>query len=237
MDRAIARAPGTIERIAGADLTDALDCNVYVVYGRDEALLVDTGTGRASFDVPTEVATAIVTHLHADHSAGAAALARAGLVILAHPWTAAGLMSGDEERAGLDRARTWGMYPSDQRLEPCPHVRAIDDGLRLDLGGCVVHVVSTPGHSSGHLSLLVESDDDRRSLVAGDLVFPGGTISLQVMPDCHIESLWQSIEQVRAFEPDALYAGHLAPVENDATSHLDSALAEFRSGRIPRSHD
>jgi glyoxylase-like metal-dependent hydrolase (beta-lactamase superfamily II) len=97
--------------------------------------------------------------------------------------------------------------------------------------------VSTPGHSSGHLSLQVEGEDGRRSLVAGDLVFPGGTISLQVMPDCHIESLWQSIERVRTFEPDALYAGHLPPLENDAVSHIDAALAEFRSGRVPRSHD
>jgi hydroxyacylglutathione hydrolase len=238
MDRTIgARAPGTIDRIAGADLTDPLDCNVYVVHGRDRALLVDTGTGRVPFEIPAEVTMAIVTHLHADHSAGAAALGRAGLEMLAHPWTADGLMSGDEERAGLDRARAWGMYPSDQRLEPCPGVTAIDDGARIDLGGCVVQVVSTPGHSAGHLSLQVEGEDGRRSLVAGDLIFPGGTISLQVMPDCHIESLWQSIERVRGFEPDALYAGHLPPVEKDATSHIDAALAEFRSGRVPRSHD
>jgi hydroxyacylglutathione hydrolase len=238
MDRAIgARVPGKVERIAGADLTDPLDCNVYVVYGRDKALLVDTGTGRVPLDVPPEVAMVIVTHLHADHSAGAAALAREGLALLAHPWTAAGLMSGDEERAGLDRARAWGMYPSDQRLEPCPDVTTIDDDARIDLGGCAVHVVFTPGHSSGHLSLQVEGEGGRRSLVAGDLVFPGGTISLQVMPDCHIESLWQSIERVRTFEPDALYAGHLLPVENDATSHIDIALAGFRSGRVPRSHD
>jgi hydroxyacylglutathione hydrolase len=238
MDRTIgARAPGTIERVAGAGLTDAVDCNVYVVYGRDRALLVDTGAGRTPFEIPSEVETALVTHLHADHAAGAAAIARAGIEVLAHPWTAEGLVAGDEQRAGLDRARAWGMYPSDQRLEPCPAVTPIDDGARIELGGCSVDVVATPGHSSGHLSLQVEAEDGRRSLVAGDLVFPDGTISLQVMPDCHIESLWQSIERVRAFAPDALYAGHLSPVEHDATNHIDAALGEFRSGRIPRSHD
>ena len=146
-------------------------------------------------------------------------------------------MAGDEERAGLDRARRWGMYPSDQRLEPCPEVKPIDDGARIDLGGCVVQVIATPGHSSGHLSLQVEGEVSRRSLIAGDLVSPGGTISLQVMPDCHIESLWKSIERVRIFEPDALYAGHLSPVEQHAMSHINAVLGEFRSGRIPRSHD
>ena len=97
-------------------------------------------------------------------------------------------------------------------------------------------VVETPGHAAGHLSLLVTAEDGRRSLIAGDLVFPGGTISLQVMPDCDIETLWQSIERVRPFEPDALYAGHLDPVEQGASGHVEAALQAFRSGRIPPDH-
>ena len=112
------RVPGTIARIAGAELTHPLDCNVYVVYGREEALLVDTGVGRAPLEIPSEVTTVIVTHLHADHSAGAAALGRAGLRVRAHPWTADGLMAGDEERAGLDRARRWGCTQATNGLSP-----------------------------------------------------------------------------------------------------------------------
>jgi glyoxylase-like metal-dependent hydrolase (beta-lactamase superfamily II) len=223
-----------VERIAGADLTDAYDCNVYVIYGRDRAVMVDAGSGRASLNVPSEVDTVILTHLHADHAAGARALGARGLRILAHPWTAEGLAHGDEERAGLARARAWGMYPPEQRLEPWPEVESVDDGASFDLGGCRVEVVATPGHASGHISLLVESG--KRALVAGDLVFPGGTISLQVMPDCNIDAIWQSIERVRELEPDELHAGHLAPVESGAVSHLDRALAAFRTGRIPPDH-
>ena len=69
-------------------------------------------------------------------------------------------------------------------------------------GGCRVTVVATPGHAAGHISLLVEADG--RSLVAGDLVFPGGTISLQVMPDCSIDSIWQSIERCACSSRTAL---------------------------------
>jgi glyoxylase-like metal-dependent hydrolase (beta-lactamase superfamily II) len=126
------------------------------------------------------------------------------------------------------------MYLPDQRLDAWPAVETIDDGAELDLGDCRVTVVATPGHAAGHISLIVEAR--RRSLVAGDLVFPGGTISLQIMPDCSIDSIWQSIEQVRLLEPDALYAGHLAPVTSGATSHLDAALEAFRAGRIPPDH-
>jgi hydroxyacylglutathione hydrolase len=226
--------PGTIERIAGADLTDAWDCNVYVVHGRERAVLVDAGAGRASFPVPDAVDCVILTHLHADHAAGARRLGERGLPVLAEAWTAEGLAAGDEERSGLRRAREWGMYPRDQRLGAWPDVASIEDGTTLDLGGCTIEVVETPGHSLGHISLLVHAE--RRSLIAGDIVFPGGTISLQVQPDCSIDSIWQSIERLRALEPDALYAGHLEPVPTDATAHLDAALAEFRAGRVPPDH-
>jgi glyoxylase-like metal-dependent hydrolase (beta-lactamase superfamily II) len=229
-----ARAPGTIERIAGSDLTDAYDCNVYAIFGRDRALLVDAGAGRVPLDVPPEVDAVILTHLHADHAAGARALGERGLPILAHPWTAEGLAVGDEERSGLARARSWGMYPADQRLDAWPTVERIDERAELDLGDCLVTVVPTPGHAAGHISLLIEAGT--RSLIAGDLIFPGGTISLQVMPDCSIDAIWQSIEHVRVLQPDALYAGHLAPVTSDALSHLDAALEKFRAGRIPPDH-
>jgi hydroxyacylglutathione hydrolase len=227
-------APGTIEQVAGSDLTGAWDCNVYVVYGRDRAVLVDAGAGRAPFPVPAAVDCVILTHLHADHAAGARRLGELGLPILAESWTADGLAAGDEERSGLRRARDWGMYPPDQRLDAWPDVATIEDGTTLDLGDCTVEIIETPGHSLGHISLLVEAE--RRSLIAGDIVFPGGTISLQVQPDCSIDSIWQSIERVRALEPVALYSGHLEPVLADAATHLDAALEAFRAGRVPPDH-
>jgi hydroxyacylglutathione hydrolase len=225
-----------IERVGGFGLTEALDCNVYVIRGRDRAVLVDAGAGRTPLPVPDDVDTVILTHLHADHAAGAQALGRRGLAILAHPWTAEGLRAGDEVRSGLARARGWGMYPADQTLPAWPDVHALEEGAELELGGCHIRVVETPGHSDGHISLLV-LQDGVRSLIAGDLVFPGGTISLQVMPDCSIEALWHSIERVREFAPDALYAGHLEPVTSDATAHIDRALAVFNTGFVPPSHD
>lgn len=224
-----------IERIGGAGLTEALDCNVYVIRGRDRAVLVDAGAGRRPLPVPEDVDAVILTHLHADHAAGAQALGRRGLAILAHPWTVEGLATGDEERSGLARARAWGMYPADQALPAWPHAQPLEDADELELGGCRIRVLETPGHADGHLSLLVE-EDGVRSLVAGDLVFPGGTISLLVMPDCSIDALWHSIVRVRELAPGALYAGHLDPVTSGATAHLDQALAVFGNGAIPPQH-
>jgi hydroxyacylglutathione hydrolase len=225
-----------IERIAGAGISDALDCNVYAIHGRDRSVLIDAGAGRTPLAVPERADAVILTHLHADHAAGAQALGRRGLAVLAHPWTAEGLARGDEQRSGLARARGWGMYPADQTLPAWPDVETIEDGAVIDLGDGRITAVATPGHADGHISLLVE-DDGVRSLIAGDLVFPGGTISLQVMPDCSIEAIWHSIERVRALAPEALYAGHLEPVTTGARDHLDKALAVFATGFVPPSHE
>jgi glyoxylase-like metal-dependent hydrolase (beta-lactamase superfamily II) len=125
-----------------------------------------------------------------------------------------------------------GFYPAGFRLEACA-ADGIDDGATLDLGGCTLTAIATPGHADGHLSFLVEDRDGRRTLLAGDLVFPGGRVVLQPLPDCRLDELWESLARVRALAPDALYAGHCEPVETGASDHLDVALAAFASGGIP----
>lgn len=226
-----------IERIGGGALgpllTDPFDGSFYVVRGRRRAILVDTGCGRRALRPPADVDTVLLTHLHLDHAGGAAALGAAGLRVLAHPWTAQALRTGDEERAGLLTAREQGIYPPDLRLKACPSVEDLDGGAVLDLGGGRLHVLDTPGHSDGHLAFLVEGSDGRRVLLAGDLVFAGGRVVLQALPDCRPERLRASLEQVRTLGPDALLAGHGEAVEHGATAHIDAALRHFEAGALP----
>ncbi len=226
-----------IEHIGGGALgpllTDPLDGSFYVVRGRRRAVLVDTGCGRRPLRPPAGVDTVLLTHLHLDHAGGAAALARAGLRVLAHPWTAEGLRAGDEERAGLLQARAQGTYPPGLRLVACPSVEDLDGGTALDLGGCRLHVLDTPGHSDGHLAFLVEAGRGRRTLLAGDLIFAGGRVVLQPLPDCNPDRLRTSLEHVRTLEPDVLLAGHGDAVETGATAHIDAALRYFEAGAPP----
>ena len=223
-----------IQRVAGGALgpllTSRWDGSAYVVRGRDRAVLIDAGAGLPPLEPPPGVDELLLTHLHLDHAGGAAALADRGLRVRAHPWTTEGLRAGDEERAGLTTARH--LYPVDARLRACP----VDDLLpdtTLDLGGCTVTAIDTPGHADGHLAFLVVEPSGHRTLLAGDLVFAGGRVALQELPDCRPAALEASLRRVRALAPDRLLAGHGEPVERGAVAHLDLALAAFAAGELP----
>ena len=229
--------PVVIERVGGGALapllTDPWDCSYYLVRGTRRAVLVDAGAGRRAVRPPAGVDAVLLTHLHLDHSGGAAGLAAVGLRVLAHPWTAEGLRRGDEERAGLVQARAAGIYPPNARLVACPAVEELDDGAVIELGGARLEALHTPGHSEGHLAFLVEEDTGRRTLLAGDLVFADGRVVLQSLPDVSAGRLRASLERVRALAPDALLAGHGRAVAEHAQAHLDAALRCFERGQLP----
>lgn len=130
------------------------------------------------------VASIVLTHLHADHSGGAAALAaETGAPVLVHAreraalaLIAAGLPAPDLE--------AWGV-PADRRPEllasaavPAgPAAQLVDavitgvltDGDLLDVPGRRLRVIGTPGHTVGHLCL---HDAEAGLLVTGDHVLP-----------------------------------------------------------------
>ena len=123
----------------GFGLSEAHDCNVYLVDGGRERVLIDAGCGcdveplvagiaAAGFE-PTHVSHLLLTHAHADHCGGAAALReRLGLDVALSAREADALEQGDEAAISLDRARDEGIYPADFRLRPCPVARCIRHG-------------------------------------------------------------------------------------------------------------
>ncbi|MFE4470454.1 MBL fold metallo-hydrolase [Leifsonia sp. NPDC056824] len=130
------------------------------------------------------VASIVLTHLHADHSGGAAALAaETGAPVLVHEreraalgLIAAGLPAPDLEAWGVPAGRRAELL-SAAAVPTGPAAQLVDgvitgvltDGDLLDLPGRRLRVIGTPGHTGGHLCL---HDEEAGLLLTGDHVLP-----------------------------------------------------------------
>jgi hydroxyacylglutathione hydrolase len=231
----------------GLNLSAPLDCHIYVIDGGTDAAIVDAGMGGKygateqilqhieddgiSLD---RVSRLLLTHYHADHAGGSADFRdRLGVEVLASPLCARTLEIGDEEPISLPFAKKAGFYPSDYVFQPCPATPAFVEGFRFEVGELQVTVYETPGHSAGHVSFLVESETTRY-LVSGDLVFHGGTIIAQNIPDCSIQEYAESTKKMAAIDFDAYLPGHFLISMTRGKRHIEKAAEQFSKLMIPR---
>jgi hydroxyacylglutathione hydrolase len=230
----------------GFSLTHPLDCHVYLVDGGQEAALIDAGAGLGTEDVLAGIrATGLdvervrwlhLTHPHADHAGGAAALREAmcGLQVTAAAEAAPWVSAADEQATSLDFARSAGFYPPDYKLQPCPVERELHEGDQIAVGEVTLQVIETPGHCAGHLCFLAEAGG-RRVLFAGDHVFHRGRISIQNIPDCSLQAYARSTAKLAELEVDALLPGHLTLSLQRGQRHIASAHRAFQKLGVPPS--
>ncbi len=231
----------------GFNISAPLDCNMYIIDGGDELVLVDAGIGSIYGDTAQIVANMeevgldrsklsklILTHYHADHAGGAADLRdEFGFEVHASPICADVLQRGDEEAISLKVAKEGGMYPQDYQFRLCPAAGTLVDGHTFPVGRLQVTVYETPGHSAGHLSFLVEGGD-RSYLISGDLVFHGGTIVAQNIHDCSLQEYAASTIKMAGVDFDAFLPGHFTISLRNGKRHIDAAAAKFKTLGIPR---
>lgn len=155
---------------------------LYLLFGHDKALLVDTGAGNAPVretvdgliagwlkrhgktSIPLVVAH---SHSHGDHIAGDASFAdRPGTTVIGHD-------PGDV-------AAAFGIAHWPDTLG------------RIDLGGRVIRVIPTPGHQIAHAMYY---DPRLKILLSGDAMYPGRLY----VPVNHMAEERASIDRVVAF--------------------------------------
>lgn len=231
----------------GFDLTSPADCHVYLIDGGGELALVDAGSGGVIGDSdlivetvrrdghdPGKIGTLFLTHYHFDHAGGAAELKdRLGCEVLASPLTARTLETADEAQISLPGARAAGYVPDDYHLRACPVSPSLTEGAELQVGKLTVKIIETPGHCDGHVSLLV-TGGERVALIQGDVVFHGGLIFLQNIPDCSIQHYAASVAKLNELEFEAFLPGHLAISLRNGKRHVSAAAAQFAKLGVPK---
>lgn len=217
----------------GTRLSAASDCNAFGLETSTGLVLFDAGAGIDPADqhfglvasgFPDGAAHLFLTHGHADHSGGAAALAsRHGMPIHAGPLTAQWLAAADEARVSLPAARRAGIYPPSYVFEAVHVQHIVADGIAIRIGDAEVVPIATPGHSADHWSYLVRVDG-QTTLVAGDALFAGGSVILQDTWDSSVADSCASIRRLATFTFDAFLPGHGPPVLAGAGSHVATAM-------------
>lgn len=128
----------------------------------------------------TDVRTVVMTHLHIDHASGVEEFPAATFVVDRREWHAAsagGWRDGYHARQ-FDHAFDWRTVDYD-----APEVDSFATfGQSVDLfGDGSVRLLSTPGHTAGHQSVLLRLEG-REALLIGDAAFTWQTIRDGAMP-------------------------------------------------------
>lgn len=133
---------------------------LYLLFGKDRVLLLDTGAG--GLKIRATIDGVIADWLKAHHRATIA-------LVVAHSHGHGDHHMGDAEFKDRPDTVVVGLAPTDVaaffKIADWPH-----DIVKYDLGGRVLDVIPTPGHQPSHIMVF---DERTRLLLSGDSLYPG----------------------------------------------------------------
>jgi glyoxylase-like metal-dependent hydrolase (beta-lactamase superfamily II) len=163
---------------------------------------------------PIDVRHVVMTHLHYDHAGAVADFPQATFVVDAAEWGAA--RSGGFTRGYSGRLID---HPYDWREVDFDDARAVSSfasfARTIDLfGDGSIRLLSTPGHTKGHMSVLLRLESGRELLLTADAAYARRTIEEDLTPvfvdDVH--RYRRSLREIRRYSeqtPDAeVICGH-----------------------------
>lgn len=212
----------------------------YLILGDTRALLFDTGLGVGKISgvvtrLTTLPATVLNSHTHFDHIGGNAEFKDIWSRDL--PFTRNNMrgQSNIYSRDTLAPERLCGALPEDTNpksfsIRAWKSIHHLRDGQQFDLGGRIVEVVFSPGHTPDSISLL-----DRKNglLFTGDTFYPG-PIYLFV-PETNFNAYTRSVARLAALEQGVklLLPAHNVPVADPAfLGRLATAVQQVSQGRV-----
>ncbi|MGY4540404.1 glyoxylase-like metal-dependent hydrolase (beta-lactamase superfamily II) [Arthrobacter sp. UYNi723] len=189
--------------------------NSYVISapGASTSVVVDPGPAdeahlRRLADVgPVEFI--LVTHRHADHTAGSQRLHE---------------LTGAPVRAADPRHCHGGGEP-------------LQDGETIQAAGVTVQVLATPGHTSDSVCFFLPDDGPHGSLLTGDTILGRGTTMLDY-PDGRLGDYLRSLDRLEALGPATVLPAHgpvlpsLAAITRAYREHRQERLAQIRAALV-----
>ena len=212
-----------VRRFVGGPLLT--DCYAIIVPG-EGAVIIDAprdawqGAVEAAEAQNARVLLAIATHGHWDHITDMARVREAGIPVAAH--IADAHLFADPHGQGLTLPFA---------VDPVTIDRPLTEGERLSIGRTELHVLHTPGHTAGSLTIWVPSID---ALFTGDTLLKGGA-GHTAEPGASLPALATSVRRLAAFpESSTIYPGHGAPTTIGSEAWLadladpDAPLVQWR---------
>lgn len=192
----------------------------YLIQGEYKNVLIDSGLDKNYHTLQKSLLTLglkmrdidiiINTHEHFDHI-GANRYFQEYALIAAHRFAAIKI-------AVKDRYVT--MYESgDLNDLPLKIHLWLEDKFRFDIGGYLLEVIHTPGHTSGSICLY---EVNRYLLFTGDTIFANGTLSY-ISESGSIGDYINSIGRLRTMKIEEIYPGHGA-ISKDPEGDMQKAL-------------
>lgn len=178
---------------------------LYLLFGRDRALLLDTGAG--GLKIRPTIDGVIADWLSAHHRASIP-------LVVAHSHSHGDHRAGDPEFKDRPDTVVVGWTPQ----EVAAFFKIADwptEIVRFDLGGRRLDIIPTPGHHPSHIMVF---DERTRLLLSGDTLYPGRLY----VPADQFATFRDSIDRVTAFSRDR-HVSHIlgAHIEMTATPGND----------------
>ena len=214
----------------------------YLILGEKQALLFDTGMGISDMKKVVEGLTNLPvsvmnSHTHNDHVSDNWRFGKIyGMDTAFTRQSAKGSVADAQEEIGPGMVcgeLPPGFDAKSYAVKPFHITDWIHGGEKIDLGGRVLEVISTPGHTPDSIALW----DARNALLfTGDMYYPGPIYLFR--PETDLDAYETSIAKMAALGAKLLLPAHNLPVANPADlPRVLGAMKQVRSGNVSAAKD